>query len=617
MDIQGEIRSEMNNLTEVILNNNKTFHIPDFQRDFVWKSEQAIELFHDFEEDTNNFQTETSKLPGYLLGNIVLIDAEDKWLVVDGQQRLTTLTLMFKALYEIVKKKAYDLSSQDHDRWLKRLADLDKGFYNLDDAGEILGLKITHEPSLPFGDYYKGLIRDIPDIEPRVQSDENIDDVYNTILEKVQELNDSQLFRFIAYLRTKVMLIVTTAPSHSKAFQLFEVLNDRGRSLEPLDLVKNRLLKKLSTAGYQQTDIEEFNKNWSGFLNNLQITKRRIINSSTFMKHFIVAEFGENVKQDKLFEFFQKNRDEKGKARIATDEILPISRKLLKVSRQYQEIEKDPMNNSFSSHQNMFILFKILGLKQLHPLLIVFYESNQEIKDRVLDAAVRYGASILFSYTQTNTIERELPLLIKKILGKNLSDDEKANIVVNELDNLIARRRKLIETIIPTKDFANARGTAQKKAIDMLKFIELYFNNNTSIITVPRGKKISVEHILSRSLKIDLKEYGFENDEEHIDYLNRIGNLTLLYNVENSGLGNAAFGDKISAYKKTDFILTKTIVQKVETSVKSGKTAMNVNLINEYQPNYITKGKRIWSKKDIDRRGEDIAKLVSFLVSKK
>ena len=335
------------------------------------------------------------------------------------------------------------------------------------------------------------------------------------------------------------------------------------------------------------------------------------------MKHFIVAEFGENVKQDKLFEFFQKNRDEKGKARIATDEILPISRKLLKVSRQYQEIEKDPMNNSFSSHQNMFILFKILGLKQLHPLLIVFYESNQEIKDRVLDAAVRYGASILFSYTQTNTIERELPLLIKKILGKNLSDDEKANIVVNELDNLIARRRKLIETIIPTKDFANARGTAQKKAIDMLKFIELYFNNNTSIITVPRGKKISVEHILSRSLKIDLKEYGFENDEEHIDYLNRIGNLTLLYNVENSGLGNAAFGDKISAYKKTDFILTKTIVQKVETSVKSGKTAMNVNLINEYQPNYITKGKRIWSKKDIDRRGEDIAKLVSFLVSKK
>src|SRR5690606_25834049 len=248
-------------------------------------------------------------------------------------------------------------SDQGHMSWLKRLGDLEKGFYKLDDAGEFLGLKVTHESSLPFGDYYKSLIRDVDGAEPRVQSDENIDEVYNTILEKIQELNDNQLIRFIAYLRTKVKLIVTTAPSQAKAFQLFEVLNDRGRSLEPLDLVKNRLLKQLSSAGYQKTDIEEFNSNWSGFLNNLQITKKRKINSSTFMKHFIVAEFGENVKQDKLFEFFNKNKDEAGKSRITPHQILPISRKLLKVSRQYQEIEKQPTNNSFSSHQNMFILF--------------------------------------------------------------------------------------------------------------------------------------------------------------------------------------------------------------------------------------------------------------------
>ncbi|WAA13360.1 DUF262 domain-containing protein [Fervidibacillus halotolerans] len=617
MDVQGEIRSEMKNLTEILLNNNKTFHIPDFQRDFVWTSEQALELFRDFEEDTNGFQIETSNLPGYLLGNIVLIDAGNKWLVVDGQQRLTTLTLTFKALYEVVKKKAYDLESPDHTRWLKRLGDLEKGFYKLDDAGEFLGLKITHESTLPFGEYYKSLIRDIENIKPKVQSDENIEEVYNTILDKIQDLEENQLIRFIAYLRTKVKLIVTTAPSEAKAFQLFEVLNDRGRSLEPLDLVKNRFLKQLNFAEYHKTDIEEFNSNWSGFINNLQITKNRKINSSTFMKHFISAEFGENIKQEKLFDFFHKNNIKDQSPKVNTNEILSMSRKLLSVSELYKEIEKSPMDNPFSCHQNMFILFKILRLKQMHPLLIIFYESNQDIKDRVLDAAVRYGASILFSYTQTNTIERELPILINKILDKKFSDEEKANVVLNELNKLIERRRKLIETIIPTKDFANARGTAQMKAVDMLKFIELYFNNNTSIITVPRGKRISVEHILSRSLKINLKEYGFKSDEEHQDYLNRIGNLTLLYNVENSGLGNSTFGEKINAYKKTDFMITKTIVEKVKTSIKSGKTAENVALINKYQPNYVTKDKKIWSKKDIDRRGQNIAKLVSYLVSKK
>ena len=351
MDTKGEIRSEMNNLTEVILNNDKTFHIPDFQRDFVWKSGEAEDLFRDFKEDTNDFNIETRNLQGYLLGNIVLIDDSDRWLVVDGQQRLTTLTLMFKALYEVFKKKVSNVSPENHFEWIQKLADLPKGYYKLDDAGNILGLLITHEPSLPFGDYYKALIIDTKGVEPRFQSDENIEEVYNTILEEIQELSDDQLFRFNAYLRTKVKLIVTTASSQAKAFQLFEVLNDRGRSLEPLVLIKNRFLKQLTNAGYGGTDVGEFTKNWSDFLNNLQISKRRMIKSSTFMKHFIIAEFGENVKQEKLFDFFHKEEP-----RIAANEIIPFSRKLLKISRQYQEIEKQPASNSYSKHQNMFIL---------------------------------------------------------------------------------------------------------------------------------------------------------------------------------------------------------------------------------------------------------------------
>src|SRR5699024_4143047 len=302
--------------------------------------------------------------------------------------------------------------------------------------------------------------------------------------------------------------------------------------------------------------------------------------------------------------------------RVQSSEILSLSRKMLEVSRHYHDLERNPINNSFSSHQNMFILFKLLKLKQFHPLLIKFYDSEKETKDNVLDAAVRYGASVIFSYTQTNTIEKELPGLIKSILNIDV-DEKRADIIVNQLNKLIDDRCREIENIIPTKNFSNASGKVQRKAKDMLKFIELYFNNNTSIITVPRGKKISVEHILSRSLQINTKEYGFENDNEHREYLNHIGNLTLLYNVENSSLGKSNFGEKISAYKKTDFIITKTMVKSIETSVKNGKTATNVKLINEYQPTYVTNNKSIWSKEDIDRRGEHIAKLVYYLVSKK
>lgn len=615
MHNMGKISSEMNNLSEVILNSNRTFHIPDFQRDFVWGSEEIDELFQDFKEDTDNFSRESSELQGYLLGNIVIINDGELSLVVDGQQRLTTMSLIFKALYETVKEKSYDNSSDSttRDKWLQKLGGLNKGFQNLDDAEEFKGLKITHEPSLPFGEYYKGLIRDTKGLLPKTTSDENIESVYNSILENIEALNEIQLGKLIAYLRTKVMLIVTTAPSRSKAFQLFEVLNDRGRSLEPMDLVKNLFLKQMSTAGFDKSDQENFNQNWSTFINNMQISPRKKISSSTFMKHFITSEFGKNLKQDKLFDFFDKG--DSTKPTISPNEILQFSRKLVNASEIYKEIEKSPASNLYSGSQNMFILFKLLGLKQFHPLLICFYNSTTETKELVLDAIVRYGASILFSFTQTNMIERELPIIINSILKKDLTDEEKAKIVVNRLNELIEDQLPLLETLIPSKNYANPQGHVQRKAINMLKFIELYFNKNTIIMNPPQNKKISVEHILSRALQIDIVEYGFESEKEHREYLNHIGNLTLLYNAENSALGNALFSDKIDAYSKTDLRITKTIVEKIKTSVKAGKTAQEVNYINEYQPNYVLTENKIWNKNKIDERGANIAKLISVTLS--
>ena len=73
-------------------------------------------------------------------------------------------------------------------------------------------------------------------------------------------------------------LIVTIAPSEAKAFQLFEILNDRGRSLEPMDLIKNTFLKGLAQAN---KDDKEFNINWDNIMNHLQIDKKKKISSST------------------------------------------------------------------------------------------------------------------------------------------------------------------------------------------------------------------------------------------------------------------------------------------------------------------------------------------------
>lgn len=619
------IESRMSNLLDILISENETYHIPDFQREFVWTDDEVNELFDDFMEDTNNLSKETSELQGYLLGNIVLIRENNQYLVIDGQQRLTTLTLIFKALYENITKKIND--SESKDTWLTSVGDINKAYQNKNDEGDFVSLKITHEPTLSFGKYYKFLVgpqsKDSEgqnmDLKPTTASDVNIDKVYTAINERIDSFDDLQLNRFIRYIRTKVMIIVTSAPSQSKAFQLFEVLNDRGRSLEPMDLVKNLLLKELNTAGFSDSDQREFMENWTKFITNLQISPKRNISSSTFMKHFILGMYAKNVKRENLFDFF-KNFIGKGTSQrgmiLKPNDIIPFSQKLAQVSETYQDIEKNPSHSSFGNSTNLFILFKLLKLKQFHPILIPFYNASDDIKYRISDAAVRLGIAVIFSFSQTNVLEKELPNILKGTLDSNLSLEQKADIVIEKINDLIKDFAPRIKPALSTRSFTSSNGSLQTKATDLLKVIELYVNQNTVIINPPRGKRITAEHILSQKLSINLEMYDFSDQKEKDYYMNRIGNITLLFNAENSGLGNSDFKDKIKGYQKSEFKVTKSIVSDIETSVKNGQTAKYVEVLNELQPTYATSETQIWSKEMIDRRSEDIAILLTKIVAK-
>lgn len=82
----AEITSLMKDI-KGILDNKNQFVIPDFQRSFVWTAENVDTLFTDFDEDTNSYTDNLDTLPGYLLGNIVLISNESnptRFDVIDG-----------------------------------------------------------------------------------------------------------------------------------------------------------------------------------------------------------------------------------------------------------------------------------------------------------------------------------------------------------------------------------------------------------------------------------------------------------------------------------------------------------------------------------------------------
>ncbi|EOO79506.1 hypothetical protein IC7_00578 [Bacillus cereus BAG1O-1] len=612
--IKNGISSELLNIKSFLSDDSYKFLIPDFQRDFVWGQEEVQQLLDDLSEDTNGFSVGEDDLEGYLLGNIVLIKPTDneRYLVVDGQQRLTTTTLICKSLEEIVEAKiTTSQNAKEIKKWQMKLNDIVQSYAILDNDDEIKDCKLIHDPTLNFGKVYKNILYN-KKYEVKLESDSKIEEVYTTAKDYLEALSDEQLKNFISYFKSRIYFIVTVSTSYNKAFQLFEVLNDRGRSLEPLDLVKNLFLKTISKGITKKDDVEEFNNDWNEFISNLQLNPKKKISSSTFLKHYIIGKYGENIKKDIVYDYFETKK-------LNSNEIFDLVRDLKHVSKIYSEIEKGNYNVFLEDH-NMFIIFKLFNIKQLHSLLIPFYQADQKLKEQVLDLGVRLGASVLFTFTQMNFIESILPTILQKYYselenGKYI-DDAYKNLDAEAKKNILSKSTD-IKQILPLRKLENANGTLSNKASVILKFIELYFHGNSAVIVPPKKQKITVEHILSKEVIFDkdISDAGFIAVEDFKNHKNLIGNLTLLFNNENSSVGNKKFEDKIKLYSDQDFIITQRVAKDLISTTKGGKNANLVSLVNEKESKYVPNTKGHFDKDSIKDRSSKIADLIYDLVN--
>ena len=609
----AEITSLMKDI-KGILDNKNQFVIPDFQRSFVWTAENVDTLFSDFEEDTNKYTDNLDTLPGYLLGNIVLISNEHnptRFDVIDGQQRLTTLTLIFCALnklfMDIAEETRQNLGA-NADMWIGHTFSFKEYFRILDNNLQFVDYKILHTQDLEFKETYKSIIK-----QGALVSDEdntsanNLEAVYESILQHLKSIYDEEpqkLLYFLQYLTTKVKLIETTAPSIERAFQLFEILNYRGQSLEPLDLLKNYLLKNLTSApGITQNQIKDFSDSWSQFLKNLKDTgKSKAIETSTFIKHFIIGTKAINVKKKDLFEHFKDND-------LGANDILQLSSDINSISKVYASINRDPLSNDFLSNDDgMYTLFTLFNTVQIHPLLMPFYNASRVDKVRLVDAAVRYVAAVIFSYTQTNAIEAELPEIIEKILHES-NPVRRLEVAVTELELRTTPYVELIRALLPVKDFGSKDKKKAPKAFQILKFIELYLNPKNSIKT---NKKIELEHIMPQAA--ENADYSFDDEDSRKEYLNHLGNLTLLDKSLNASVKNGKFADKLDHYKACEFVITRALAEEIDNPVQNQQPLINFQ--NTYfavdNPDQIT----YWDKTQIDERGQKLVEVLGKLLLK-
>lgn len=568
MSITNAFNSEgLINILSLLTSDNRHYKIPSMQRNYVWSKQNIIDFIEDIRE-----AMEAEEATEYFIGGMVFALNEDpnSHFVVDGQQRITTITLLLAAANYISKEQGEEGIA---DYWKKLIftAYLHQGKMKQTS-------KLTHHNT--DNQFYQALIelsQPISSYQPQNVSQKNMWTAMDTILEEVSAMPHSELVEFMEYLIGKVYVIPMVCSSLNMAFRIFETLNDRGAKLQPEDLLKNLLLRNLSDEEY-----ENGANHWTQFINVLSNENGKpYVSASTFLKHYLASK-GRYVSKNKIYETFEKNESVVNIQNA--DEIFNL------------------LNDLYNNAQYYVGLLNGGGTEEIQACLEVGVKQSLIIglASRHLDAQKQKKIhelleSLVFSYVaigaRFNTLERSFPEI-----STDLQSEDRYDQAIGKIKDLILDKKEAALSSIAQLKLGTA--SEKKKVTYMLrKLAQSLDGGNYSSLTI--------EHIMPEN-----KGTGWNHvKEEGTEYkllVNRLGNLTLLPKPVNSSLKNKSFKEKIEAYK-TQNTLTRAIVLPISNTGTSN-TVFDKS-IKAYQP----EATNSWEVSRIEKRTSAMIRLANHI----
>ena len=241
------------------------YAIPRYQREYTWGKNQWENLFDDVLEND----------PGYFLGSIICINQStdalsvQKLELVDGQQRLTTLSLLFAAVYHALKSHESKLDDDQRVELinLKRKLVLKKGE---DQIRVIPQIQNSNQ------DDYRAVLAETGGVSvcdlPAYAKNRKIFRAYRYFKERIADMVDGSkdalggIMEFLDKVSHACLVKIEVA-SHADAYTLFESLNNRGVPLSAIDLIKNKMLARLETL--EPGKVDSYFGHWNRLLGYL------------------------------------------------------------------------------------------------------------------------------------------------------------------------------------------------------------------------------------------------------------------------------------------------------------------------------------------------------------
>lgn len=245
--------------------------VPDYQRSYSWGEAEVAELWNDLQK------AKAAGAHEYFLGSIVTTrsTALGRQLVIDGQQRLATISLLYAAMRDVLRERADE-----------RADDIERDFLGRKDIATRKRLpKLTLNAD--DNEYYISLI-DAKPINATRESHRRLQYAYDYLHVKMDELIEgldanswqAPLIELHTFVLENAMVIDVHVPDENRSFVIFETLNDRGLNLNTADLLKNHLF---GTAGFER--IEETKRRWSEMIGALGSADSGDVHDD-FLRHY-------------------------------------------------------------------------------------------------------------------------------------------------------------------------------------------------------------------------------------------------------------------------------------------------------------------------------------------
>lgn len=534
------------NLKQLLLNTKYSIHY--YQREYMWRKEQIEELIEDLSSEFLNFYKQGDERVDvyhygvYFMGSIVLAGKENA--IIDGQQRLTSLTLLLMYL----KNRLSKLNIVDHK--------LNSMVYSESYGIESFNINVEERDECMQA-IYDGKPYDVTGQSASVK---NLYARYLDIEEEFpQEINDDILLHFFDWLINNVMFIEIDASTEQDAHKIFVTMNDRGLRLTSVEMLKGYILSEIKDDKLRK----QLNFIWKDQILKLKsLGEEKDNEDEVFFKNYLRAQFAETIRETKAgsenkdfdligTELHKWVRDEKNKLHLHSSADYELFvKKMVKYAEIYIKIKE--AEKVFNKKMQYVYYNAQLGFTLQSQLLLsaISYEDNWDTIYEKINLVSRFVDLLIHSRVtryrsvQYSTIKNYIFSVTKQIRNSTIAD------LKMKLMNLCNDEAFNPEQELKTLYLNNFTKKYIKHMLARVTgFIEESIgieNNYCSYVAINVKNPYEVEHILCDHYEWFDDEYLTK--DEFWNYRNSVGSLLLLHKSINASLNDSKYEHKLIKY---------------------------------------------------------------------